>query len=517
MAKKIHLLGSQWRRAALLLALAWGGGGGGADLHAATHEPGPITPPKPLREFRAVWVATVGNIDWPSRRDLTSAQQRAELLALLDRAAQLKLNALILQVRPACDALYASPLEPWSEYLTGAMGKRPEPYYDPLAFAVEAAHQRGLELHAWFNPYRARHPSAKSPPSANHISQRRPQLVKQYGKYLWLDPGENEVQDYSLSVLLDVVKRYDVDGVHLDDYFYPYKEKDAAGADLDFPDGPSWERYGRKSRLSRDDWRRRNVNEFILRAYQAIKAEKPWVKFGVSPFGIWRPGYPPPVGGYDAYAKLYADSRQWLAKGWVDYFCPQLYWRIDSREQSFPVLLKWWQEQNSRGRLLAPGLNSSSVGHPWPPEEIINQIRLARRLPGVGGHVHWNMTSLMGRSGLAEALAHEVYGQPALPPAAVWLTARPQAAKPNVAWRAAQANSPAQPVWSSSSAGSVARWLVQSRRGVEWSTELLPATVTRRAWPGAGPDLVAVSAVDRYGNLSAPAVLRAVERKPAGR
>ena len=188
---------------------------------AVTYEASNVVPPKPNREFRAAWVASVSNIDWPSQPGLSTAQQKAELLAILNRAVQLKLNAIILQVRPVCDALYASQLEPWSEYLTGQMGKPPSPYYDPLQFAIEEAHKRGLELHAWFNPYRARQPSAKSPVSANHISRTRPQLVSQYGKYLWLDPGEKAVQDHSLNVVMDVVKRYDIDGVHFDDYFYP--------------------------------------------------------------------------------------------------------------------------------------------------------------------------------------------------------------------------------------------------------------------------------------------------------
>jgi len=307
----------------------------------AGYQPSSVVPPAPLREFRAAWIATVGNIDWPSRKTLSTQEQKAELLAILDRAAQLKLNALIFQVRPACDALYASRIEPWSEYLTSTMGQPPEPFYDPLDFAVEEAHKRGLELHAWFNPYRARLLAAGSPAAPNHVSKTRPQLVRQYGKYLWLDPGERAVQDYSLSVIMDVVNRYDVDGIHFDDYFYPYKEKDAEGKELDFPDDASWRRFGAGGKLSRDDWRRENVNLFIERVYKSIKAAKPWVKFGISPFGIWRPGNPPQIKGFDAFAELYADSRKWLANGWVDYFAPQLYWPIDPPDQSFPVLLRW--------------------------------------------------------------------------------------------------------------------------------------------------------------------------------
>lgn len=220
----------------------------------------PLAPPEPMREFRGAWIATVANIDWPSKPGLPVAQQKAELIALLDRAAQLHFNAIIFQVRPACDAMYASSLEPWSEYLTGTQGQAPEPFYDPLAFAIEEAHKRGLELHAWFNPYRARHLKAKSPVAPNHISQTHPEWVRKYGGQLWLDPGEPGVREHILRVVLDVVNRYDVDGVQFDDYFYPTPEKDADGHEIDFPDEASWKKYGEATGLSRDDWRRENVN-----------------------------------------------------------------------------------------------------------------------------------------------------------------------------------------------------------------------------------------------------------------
>ena len=312
------------------------------------------------------------------------------------------------------------------------MGKPPSPYYDPLQFAIEEAHKRGLELHAWFNPYRARQPSAKSSVSANHISRTRPQLVKQYGRYLWLDPGEKEVQNHSLNVVMDVVKRYDIDGVHFDDYFYPYKEKDGLGNELDFPDDASWKRFGAGGKMSRSDWRRENVNAFIQRVYQSIKATKPSVKFGISPFGIWRPGFPKQIVGLDAYEKLYADSRKWLANGWVDYFAPQLYWAIQPSEQSYPVLLKWWAEQNPKGRHLWPGLDATKVGRKWTAEEIVNQVRLTRKQTDTPGEVFWSMKSLMlDRGRLADTLRNDVFAQPALVPASPWLN-KQSPSKPKV-------------------------------------------------------------------------------------
>jgi len=487
---------------------------------AASYSPSGLIPPQPVREFRGVWVATVGNIDWPSQKGLGSAEQQAELLAVLDRAVQLKLNAIIFQVRPACDAMYASRIEPWSEYLTGTMGRAPQPYYDPLAFAVAEAHKRGLELHAWFNPYRARVLDSSSPTSPEHVSKRHPELVRQYGKYLWLDPGEKQVQDYSLSVIMDVVKRYDVDGVHFDDYFYPYREKDAAGKEMDFPDDASWKRFGAGPKLSRDDWRRDNVNRFIERVYKSIKSAKPWVKFGVSPFGIWRPGYPAQIKGFDAYAVLYADSRKWLANGWVDYLAPQLYWAIDASEQSFPALLRWWAVQNTQRRLLVAGMNTTHAGRgwrpastdtngrgrSWPPEEIINQIRIARELPAPNGHIHWNMRTLMRNTALDEALKKEVYQQPALVPATPWLgTSAPD--KPKLTIRKATTGSQSKVNWSPIGFSKVWLWVVQSRLGGHWTTRILPATTNSETWDTPAPEVVAVSAVDRKGNISSPAVI----------
>jgi uncharacterized lipoprotein YddW (UPF0748 family) len=382
------------------------------------------------REFRGVWVATVANIDWPSRKGLSTAQQQAELRALLAKAAELKLNAVVFQVRPMADALYASELEPWSEFLTGKLGQAPEPFYDPLELAVREAHARGLELHAWFNPYRAHQPSATTPIPDNHIVKRRPDLAKRYGKHYWLNPTHPEVQDLSLRVILDVVRRYDIDGVHLDDYFYPYQEKDAAGRPIPFPDDDTWAAYQKKGgTLSRDDWRRHAVNRFIERLYKGVKLVKPWVKVGISPFGIWRPGNPPGIAGFDAYAGLYADSRLWLREGWVDYFTPQLYWPIKQEKQSYPKLLAWWRDQNPKGRHIWPGLIPSRVTggeRGWPAQEIADQIRITRE-QGAGGNIHFSMKALMrNRGGVADKLK-EVYSEPAQVPPTPWLRERPGA------------------------------------------------------------------------------------------
>jgi uncharacterized lipoprotein YddW (UPF0748 family) len=469
-----------------------------------TYVPSHVTPPPPLREFRAAWVASVANIDWPSRKNLTTAEQRSELIAILDRAAQLKLNAIVLQVRPACDALYQSSIEPWSEYLTGMMGKAPQPFYDPLSFAIEEAHKRGIELHAWFNPYRARHFSGESPVSNNHISKKHPELVKKYGKYLWLDPGEKKVQAHCLSVVMDVLNRYDVDGIHFDDYFYPYQEQDASGKDIDFPDEPSWEKYGRHSGMSRDDWRRDNVNTFISHVYQAIKAEKPWVKFGVSPFGIWRPGFPQRVRGYDAYAKLYADSKKWLEMGWLDYLAPQLYWSIAAPEQSFDDLLRWWTAQNPKGRFVWPGLDSTKVGSKWKPEEIVEQIRLTRQAPHSDGNILWSVKSLLRNADYDAVLQQQVYSQPALVPAATWLSA-PHIEKPLLSGSVQHGE--ARLVLQAAGAQLPRVWLLQTRQAGKWRSQILPAGTHNLTLKGTTPEVIAVTPVDRAGNLGVPAAL----------
>lgn len=490
-------------------ALLWGAA---ADFGVSN-----IKPPNPPREFRGLWVASVSNIDWPSKPGLSPAQQQAEWRALLDRAVQLRLNAVILQVRPACDALYASPFEPWSEYLTGRMGQPPSPEYDPLAFAVAEAHARGLELHAWVNPFRARHPSGTSPLAPQHLSRTRPELVRQYGRHLWLDPGEPAAREYSLRVLLDIVQRYDVDGLHMDDYFYPYRERDAAGQLLDFPDGPSFERYQRGGgKLSRDDWRRQNINQFVETLYLRVKAVKPWVKVGISPFGIWRNRVPPAITGLDAYEQLYADSRLWLREGWVDYFAPQLYWSHEAAGQNFSVLLQWWRQQNVKHRHVWPGLNVHRVGKAWQADEFVRQVQAARQTAG-GGYLLWSATPLMAnQGGAAEALNKTAGANRALPPACPWLDSKTPARPRLYVGGNAALNSLVITVELPKGAAAPRWWVVQTRRQNVWDVQMWPGTKRTLEWGGAAlPEVMAVRGMDGTGRLGTPAVL---ERKtPAGR
>lgn len=479
-------------------------------------------PPAVPREFRAVWVATVDNIDWPSRRDLTTAQAQLELLAILDRAKELHLNAVVFQIRPAADALYASNLEPWSAYLTGAQGKFPSPNWDPLAFAVREAHARGLELHAWFNPYRARHPSDKSPLDPTHIAVTRPETVKRYGTHLWMDPGEPSVIAKSLAVIVDVVTRYDVDGVHIDDYFYPYKERDGRGNVIPFPDERSYGAYTAKGgTLALDDWRRFNVDTFVQQMYTRVKAAKPWVKVGISPFGIWRPGYPSDVRGFDSYAELYGDSRRWLREGWLDYATPQLYWPIAKDGQPYPSLLAWWASENVKGRHMWPGNYTSRVGTAaaWTADELANQIAVTRRQGNATGNVHFSMSAFMPstaspgaraeRDSLASRLIHDTYAIPALVPASPWLSNAASAPVAAIVREDRDARTGATFLLATLPAQQVARtWIISRWDGRNWSREFRPAdgstlTLAIAANTGEGVGYW-ISWTDRVGTESPP-------------
>ncbi len=463
------------------------------------------------REFRGLWVATVANIDWPSQPGLPVARQQEELIEIMDQAARLHFNAIVFQIRPSCDALYESEIEPWSEYLTGQQGSAPAQNFDPLAFAIKQAHARGMELHAWFNPFRVRAKDARSPVAARHIARTKPALVRDYGDQQWLDPGMPEARQHSLRVVEDVVRRYAVDGVHIDDYFYPYPIKGENGKSLPFPDDGSYQQYrDGGGPMARDDWRRANINEFVSNLYEVVHRTRPQAKVGISPFGIWRPGHPESVRGLDAYQTLYADARLWLAEGWCDYLSPQLYWKTDAKNQGFAALLGWWQGQNARGRHIWPGCNLNSVGDKWPTSEVLEQIRTTRRLRG-GGVVFFSAKALAkNRGGLSDLLLSDGFVAPALVPETPWLDAR-RPAPPEV--RLVETREGAEIAWRPrESRETPRRWVIRTRSGGEWRVAIVPGIqyrfVVSRGVDGRLPELIAVSAVDASGNLSAPILLR---------
>jgi len=380
---------------------------------APTPAPAPAASPAPPREWRAAWVATVANIDWPSRPGLSAAQQQDEIKTLCDSAAGIGLNALILQVRTSADALYESALEPWSEYLTGSQGQHPG--YDPLATWLAECRLRGLELHAWFNPYRARHSAAKSPLAENHVGRAHPDWVRSYGDQLWMDPAEPAAAEHTLAVVRDLLTRYAVDGIHIDDYFYPYPVQDAAKQEIDFPDEPGWQRYlAGGGALGRADWRRYHVNTLVQRLYALAHEARPGTRVGISPFGLPKPAARPPgIAGFSQYDKLYADVELWLREGWLDYLAPQLYWPRTQTAQAFEPLLQAWRTLNPLGRPIHPGLFTSRIDdtpQSWAPEEILAQIDSVRRLSPGSGHIHFSMAALaQNRRGIADALRAGLY------------------------------------------------------------------------------------------------------------
>ena len=398
----------------------------------ATAPEAQLSEPGPKHEFRGAWVATVGNLDWPSRPGLSTAQQQAQLVAILDGLKTSGVNAVLFQVRTEADAMYDSALEPWSYWLTGAQGAPPDPFYDPLAFAVEEAHARGMELHAWLNPYRADRGSSY-PNSADHVTREHPEwmlLFTRTGSRIQIfDPGLQESRDRVAEVVADIVRRYDVDGIHFDDYFYPYPPNQIGPQDANT--------FATHSRGFTDlgDWRRDNVNLMVAQVQDSVNALDPSVKFGISPFGIWKNGTPSGTSGLDAYGVIYADAVAWLDAQTIDYVTPQLYWSSQRafdtngdgtpdqfNQQRFTTLAPWWESVRNT-RHLYPGLGAyrtGSVG--YSAQEIPRQVRYTRTQPGIEGTVMFRVYDgiLSAGLGLADSLAGDLYRHPALTPTMDW-------------------------------------------------------------------------------------------------
>ncbi len=451
------------------------------------------------REFRGAWVACVWNSDWPSKAGLPVAQQKAELTEIITKLQALNFNALIFQVRPEGDAVYASQLEPWSAWLSGTQGKAPEPFYDPLEFAIAECHKRNIELHAWFNPYRGKTSIKGSPNVRPHIAVTNPEVVYQWGNQLWMDPGAKIIQDKAYNVILDVVKRYDVDGIHLDDYFYPYPIEGQS-----FPDNKTYTAYKTAGgTLNIGDWRRDNVNKMVQRLWQGIKATKPHVKFGISPFGIYRPGQPSGITGLDAYSVLYADSKKWLEQGWIDYIAPQLYWRTDQTQQSYPALLKWWTQVNTKQRHVYAGNNLTEPSNKSrESDEIEKQVKISRSQAGQLslGNIFFNLGILTQNSqGIADKFQSLLYNKPALPPTLSWQDTTPppppirlQVNDRKLSWQPGDN----QPIRS---------WTLYRQSGDTWTVQRVLSAGT--TFTTVQPGTYAVCAVDRLANESVGVVI----------
>jgi uncharacterized lipoprotein YddW (UPF0748 family) len=482
------------------------------------------------RELRAMWISSVVNIDWPSRTGLSAADQQAEFLHWLDVAEQFNLNAVFVQVRPTADAFWPSPLEPWSQYLTGVQGQ--DPGYDPLAFIVDEAHRRNLELHAWYNPYRVSMQADPAKLVPEHPARVHPDWIWAYGGKLYFDPGLPETQEHIQQAILHSVEHYDLDGVHFDDYFYPYP---VAGQTI--PDAATFAAHG-GGFADIADWRRHNVDTFVHSISQRIKALKPWVKFGISPFGIWRNRATDPLGsetgGSQSYDLQFADTRKWVLEGWLDYINPQIYWQFGLAVADYAKLVPWWADvaaTSGTHLYIGEALYKVTSGVFTDPAELSNHLTFDREIDAGGTPVHGNVyfsakhvpADPQGSMSLVRA---DHYSRPAIVPAMPWLPSSP--VRTPVLANAVHGADGVRLQWSDAAppaerATSFAIYRVDGRAGaidVEDATNLL---ATRRAEPGvvqrfvdstaeAGREYTyAVTALDRLWNESAPSRARVTE------
>ena len=368
----------------------------------------------PKREFRAAWIQSVNG----QFRGMPTEKLKQNLIGQLNSLQKAGINAIIFQVRPEADALYASRLEPWSRFLTGVQGKAPEPYWDPMQFMIDECHKRGMEFHAWINPYRTK-TTLKSELAPNHVYNIHPEWFVTYGDQLYFAPALPESRRHICMVVSDIVSRYDVDAIHMDDYFYPYPIKGK-----DFPDDASFARFG-GGFSNKGDWRRSNVNVLIKKLHETIREIKPWVKFGVSPFGIYRNESSDPLGsktkGLQNYDDLYADVLLWAREGWIDYNIPQIYWHIGHPVADYETLVKWWA-RNTENRPLFIGQSvMNTVQNADPKNPSINQLprkmALQRAYQTIGGSCQWPASAVVENAGkYRDALIAEYHKYPALPP-----------------------------------------------------------------------------------------------------
>ncbi len=469
---------------------------------------GPVPPiPDPPREYRAVWCATVNRIDWPpvaGTNPSQVAQQKSRLLAHLQMMVNANMNAMYFQVRPEADAIYNSTIEPWSHYLTGSQFIAST--WDPLEYLVEEAHKRGIEVHAWINPYRASTSTNISGKASSHITKLRSDLIIRHGSQLYIDPGKQDSIDWIVNVVEDIVSRYNVDGVVFDDYFYPAQN---------FADEATFAAYQNNGgTMDIHDWRRDNVDRLIETTYNSIKAIRNTCQFSVGPFGIWRPGNPPGISGNDYYATHYCDTRKWLQNGWVDSLSPQLYWPTDSPNQTFGPLINWWVAQNPDRHVLASTAtyrvgdsDFDTYGNVWSnktAQEIVDQINLVRNANGVG-HVHFSVRWLTDdplNKNVRMTLQNGLYKEQALRPISWWLDNTPPPA-PNASISQPYSNPPRRMIQFSQNPGDepARYWVIYTYNGNQWNWHVVPGQLTQYSVFEPVQEF-AVSAVDATGNES---------------
>ena len=384
-------------------------------------------------EFRGVWIATVSNIDWPREKGLSVEEQKSSFIKLLDTHQRNGINAVFVQIRPAADAFYPSQYEPWSEYLMGSQGKAPNPYYDPLQFMIDETHKRGMEFHAWINPYRAVFNLKRSNISATHITHTHPEWFLVYGNTKYFNPGIPEVRKYVSAVVRDIVSKYDIDGLHMDDYFYPYRIEGK-----EFPDEKAYRTYG--NGMKKDAWRRSNCDSIVKNIYDVIAETNARVKFGVSPFGVWRNKSQDIDGsrtkaGTTSYDDLFADIVLWLKMGWIDYVAPQIYWECSNKICAYNELLDWWSKHTYGKHLyIGHGIYKANTNAAWKDKtELPAQIIALRGMKAAQGSAFFSSQDLVrNTNGWADSLHDNYYALPAIVPPMDWIDSNPPA-KPVVA------------------------------------------------------------------------------------
>ena len=378
----------------------------------------PYTQAQARPEFRGVWVATVDNIDWPGKGSFNTDSQKVEFIRLLDMHQRNGLNAMVVQIRPCTDAFYPSQYEPWSQWLTGVQGKPPSPYYDPLQFMIDETHKRKMVFHAWMNPYRAVFNINETVVAPTHITRLHPEWFITYGDKKYFDPGNKAAQQYVTAVVTDVVSRYEVDAIHFDDYFYPYKIEGKA-----FPDDASYRLYGKG--LSKEDWRRSNTDSIIAALSAAIKRENKQCQFGISPFGVWRNVERDPINGSKTngaqsnYDDLYADILLWLKNGWIDYVAPQLYWEFGHRKAPFEVLLNWWSKHTyGKHCYIGIGIYRANSNAAWSNNnQLSRQIEALRNTPNIKGMIFFSSKTFEANpKGWSDTLRLNYFKEPAAVP-----------------------------------------------------------------------------------------------------
>ena len=374
-------------------------------------------------EFRGVWIATIDNIDWPSKGNFNPDSQKVEFIRLLDMHKRNGINAVIVQIRPVSDAFYPSPYEPWSEFLTGKQGQAPVPYYDPLAFMITETHKRGIQFHAWMNPYRAIFNINTSSIASTHITTIHPEWFLTYGDKKYFDPGNKEAQQYLANIVKDVVSRYAIDAIHFDDYFYPYKI-----TGKEFPDFTSFRKYG--NGMNKDDWRRSNTDSIICILSGIIKNQNSTCQFGISPFGVWRNQDRDPINGSKTngaqtnYDDLYADILLWLRKGWIDYVAPQLYWEFGHKIAPYEILLDWWGKHSyGRNCYIGLGIYRANSNNSWKDiTQLPRMIEALRNTPNIQGMVFFSSKTFeKNPNGWGDSLRLNYFKDPVKMPAMPWL------------------------------------------------------------------------------------------------